>query len=234
MRERRELPGIDRRALRLELLPDQMRQRQVHVVAAEQQVLAHRHAPRLQAAVLLAEQDGGKVAGASADVDHQHQIADRQVRAPGVTSLVEPGIKRGLRLLEQGQLIEPGRERRLHRAFSRGRIERGGHGQHHLLIPQARAIAAPGAPGFTQMLEESKRRLDRRHLRHILGGVQGQYGDVPVHRGMRQPALGARHHAAGGLRSAPAGILADRQRDLGIPGQSQRSFSGVRIVEKRG
>ena len=58
---------------------DQLRQREVDVVAAEQQVIADRGA--LEAVAVGADVDQREVGGAAADVEHQHPLARAQPRA---------------------------------------------------------------------------------------------------------------------------------------------------------
>ena len=81
----------------------QVREREVHVVAAEHQVAADRDAfePRLAAAQLDAHQ--GEVGGAAADVAHQHQARVGQLRGQRAAVAEQPVVERRLRLLEQAQ-----------------------------------------------------------------------------------------------------------------------------------
>ena len=55
---------------------DRVGQRQVHVVAAEQDVLAHGQAGKDQVAPLIGHRDQGEVGGAAAHVADQNDIAD--------------------------------------------------------------------------------------------------------------------------------------------------------------
>ena len=59
-----------------------MRQGQVHVVAAEQDVLADGDAGQLQCAVLLGDRDQRQVRGAAADIDDEDDVADLDLVAP--------------------------------------------------------------------------------------------------------------------------------------------------------
>ena len=59
------------------LLLEMPRQREIHIVAAEQDVFAHGDALELQFACLLGHRDQREIGGAAADVDHQDQIAHR-------------------------------------------------------------------------------------------------------------------------------------------------------------
>ena len=64
------------RAFRRELLGDEARQREIDIVAAEQDVLADGHALELQFAGVLGDGDQGEIGGAAADIDDQDQVAD--------------------------------------------------------------------------------------------------------------------------------------------------------------
>ena len=66
------------------------REREVHVVAAEQDVLADRDALEREVAVALRDGDQAEVGGAAADVAHEDQVADarlrRRQRSPSASS----------------------------------------------------------------------------------------------------------------------------------------------------
>ena len=70
--------------VRLEPLLQQAREREVHVVAAEQDVLADGDALEREVAVLLGDGDQGEVGRAAADVADEDQIADVDAAAPAV------------------------------------------------------------------------------------------------------------------------------------------------------
>ena len=81
---------------------------EVHVVAAEEDVIADGDTRELERALLLHRGDGGEVGGASADVDDEDHVAHLEVTAPVLTARGDPGVERGLRLFEQGQVLEAG------------------------------------------------------------------------------------------------------------------------------
>ncbi len=82
-------------------------QRQIDVVAAQQDVLAHRDAFERQLAPRFGHRDQGEIGGAAADIDHQDQIAHLHALAP-VGVPLDPGIEGGLRLFEQGDVLVAG------------------------------------------------------------------------------------------------------------------------------
>ena len=55
------------------------RERQVHVVAAEQDVIADRDALEREIAVVFADENQAEVGRAAADVAHEHEIADAEL-----------------------------------------------------------------------------------------------------------------------------------------------------------
>ena len=101
VREGGELPGIELRALRPQLLADDVREREVDVVASEQDVVSDSEARQRQPALVLADRDQREVAGAATDVDHQDHIARPDMLAPFVSGCFHPRVQRGLRLFEK-------------------------------------------------------------------------------------------------------------------------------------
>ena len=80
MHQRQELPGVERLALGLELRLQRIGQRQIHVVAAEQDVLADADALELQVAVDIGDGDQAEIGGAAADVADEDDVARRHQR----------------------------------------------------------------------------------------------------------------------------------------------------------
>ena len=105
--ERLVLPAVDARALLRQPLRDHAGQREIDIVAAEQDVLAHRDAVQRQFAIRFGDGDQGEVGGAAADIDHQDQVAHLDALAP-VGMALDPGVEGGLRLFEQGDVLIAG------------------------------------------------------------------------------------------------------------------------------
>jgi hypothetical protein len=207
--------------------------RQIHVVSAEQDVLPHRDAPRLEPPLLLGQQDRREVGGAPADVDDQHHVAQLELAAPGFAPLIQPGVERCLRLLQQREMIEPCGERRLDRGLARRGVEGRRHGQHDILLTQPHAVTARGGPGLRHVIEQPKRGLDGRDLRDVFRRRQRQEQRMAIDRRRRQPALRARDHARRCLGAPPARVCAHGVRCLRQPGQRQRALARVREVDER-
>src|SRR3954454_15979412 len=82
------------------------RQRQVHVVAAEEDMLANRDALEREVAARLRHRNQAEVGRPAADIANQDEIPDSDAPPPPVAHRLEPGIERGLRLLEERDLLE--------------------------------------------------------------------------------------------------------------------------------
>ena len=82
-----QLPGIDAVAGGFKALLQNTRQSEVHVVAAQQYVVANSHAFQCQFAVLFRNRDEAGIRGAAANVAHENQVADLDSAAPITQSL---------------------------------------------------------------------------------------------------------------------------------------------------
>ena len=107
---RRALPAkraaLPNRKLLAELRFHQPCERQVEVVAAEQQVPAHRGAGEVDAVAFARDADQREVAGAAADVADQHVLPVEQHLLRPREIVRDPGIERRGRLFEQRQLLD--------------------------------------------------------------------------------------------------------------------------------
>ena len=111
-----------------ELLPQppfhQVGQGQVHVVAAQHQVVAHGHPLKAGPGLFLNRGNQRKVCGATAHVAHQNGLAGPQLLLPGGGVVGDPRIKRRLRLFQQCQVFaQPGAAGGLHRQPPCGFVE---------------------------------------------------------------------------------------------------------------
>ncbi len=221
----------------LELALHRVRQSEIDVVAAEQQVVAggdplDRRRPAGRARGAGTEQ--AEVGGAAADVadeDGALLLRERRERllAPGVAGgVVEPGIERGLRLLQQAQRCGvAGQARRLARQRLRRFVERGGDGDddplrfEHALRVVARDDVVPRRP---QVAEKGRAGLHRRELEfgRNLVRAERQQARLAVDARVREPGLGRvddparlRSHPLAGQRpdEIPGGFLERRRRD---------------------
>jgi hypothetical protein len=85
-------------------LLDDLRERQVEVVAAEQQVIADGGAREPVAARV--DIDQREVGGATTDVEHEDALARRELALRRLATR-DPRIERGLRFLQQRNILQP-------------------------------------------------------------------------------------------------------------------------------
>ena len=142
MRQRQELRLADRFALRLQPGAQSIGQRQIHIVAAEQDMLADADAVEVEDAVLLRDGDQAEVSGSAADIADQDDVAAADLSAPVLSSLRRPCVERRQGLLQQDDLAEAGGFRGLRRQISRNIVEGGGDGQHNLTVRQGYILAS--------------------------------------------------------------------------------------------
>ncbi len=95
-----QLHGIELSAFGCKLLLEMPSQRQIHVVAAKQNVLANRDAVQLKLAGLFSDRNEGEIGGAAADVGYQDEVPHVNAIAP-IRMPFDPSVKGGLRLFEQ-------------------------------------------------------------------------------------------------------------------------------------
>ena len=230
------LAGAGQRGLQL------VGQGQVHVVAAQHQVLAHGRAREQgQAAVGRGvDPDQGQVGGAAAHVHHQHQAAVGQLCGQLRALQQQPVVEGGLGFFEQLHLRQASQLRGLQRQRARALVERGGHRQHHALLRQ-RGLRVGLVPGGAHMGQVRGRGRQRRDLGHLVARAPGQNGRRAVHPGVRQPAFGAGHQPPGHGRTQLARPAADDGRCGGrgalrrpglLPGIAQLTRGG--LVAHRG
>jgi hypothetical protein len=100
-------------------------QGEVHVVAAQDQVIADRHAVELHLLLLArADADQREVGRAAADVAHEDRLPGRDELFPLLLVFVDPGVKRRLRLFDQHDAGQSRAGRRLHRQLAGDLVER--------------------------------------------------------------------------------------------------------------
>ena len=200
----------------------EVREREVHVVAAEQEVVAHGDARQLERPALVGHRDQAEVGGAAADVAHERDVADPHELAPVLGVGLEPVVERRLRLLEQRHVRQPGLPRGLHGELARHGVEARRDRQHHLLVLQRQrgiALRDRVLPRLAQVPEDARRGLERRDLFHVVARAPRQDRRAPVHVGVAEPALRRGHEPVPDLRAVVARELADRVVAILGPGQ---------------
>ncbi len=205
---------------------DGVGQRQVHVVAAEQDVLADGQARQGQVAPFVGDGDQGEVGRPAADVADQDDVADLDLLAPSVALGGQPGVERGLRLLEQRDVLRapPCAAASMVSSRATASNEAGTVRKTSWFSSRSAAVlpAIRCVPGVAQVLEVGRRGGDRRDPGHVLGRRPGQDGGAAVDAGVREPALGRAHQPARHLGPVVAGEDADHAVRRRLPGQVER------------
>ncbi len=91
---------------RRETLLQNTRERQVHVVAAQQKVVANRNTFQREFAIFLRDENEAEIRSAAADIAYQNEVSNVNAAAPALTLALKPRIKSCLRLFQQCDLRE--------------------------------------------------------------------------------------------------------------------------------
>jgi hypothetical protein len=161
-----QLEGIELGAFSRKLALDIPGERQIPVVAAEQNVLAHSQAVERQLTSALRYRDEGKIRRAPTDIDHQNQVARLNALSP-VGVAFNPGVEGSLGLLEHDDIAVNGLIAGSHGEIPRNGIERRRDCNEHLLRLK-RCVGVLLVPGGADMFQLAARRLNRRKF---LGGI---------------------------------------------------------------
>ena len=196
-------------ATSLQLLLQRPREQEVHVVAAQQQVIADGDAlehRRLVVGHLRADQR--QVGGAAADVDDQHQRNAGELAGDALPMDARPVVEGGLRLFEEQEAGQPCFLRCPQGQRAGGFIKRRRHGDDQVLLREL-CLGMGRVPGSAQVREDARARRHRREPRHFRRRAPGQDGRGAIDRRMAEPALRRGDMPTGNLRAAVAGIDAD-------------------------
>jgi hypothetical protein len=214
---------MDERALlqRIELLVeialDDRSEREVDVVAPEQDVIADRDALERERATIVGDLDQREIGGAASDVAHEHDITGLEVLAPLIAPRGEVRVERGLRLLEQRDLLEPGLAGRDDRELAGDRVEARRYGDQDFLLV-GRFVLVRLVPRGAQVREVACGCIDGRDalatghrlLELALRAAERQYLRGAIDRRVAQPRLRRRDEPVRQLRPAIARERAHR------------------------
>ena len=134
-------------------------ERDVDVVAPEEEVLADRDPLEPELPAARARADQREVRRPTAHVDDQDERHGRETRAPVALMGLEPGVEGRLRLLEEGDSGKPGRVRGGEGQLARDLVERRGHREDDLL--RRERLGKARVPGFPEMGQDACRGLHR-------------------------------------------------------------------------
>ena len=216
------LPGVEICPLFGKAGGDEVGQGQVHVVAADEEVVPHGHAAEDQFAAFLGHGHEREVRGAAAHVADQQGIAQLQGPPPAVATIGQPGIDGRLRLFQQDQIVgQAGGQRRLAGQFAGAGVERGRHRQDRKLLGQ-RGLRLKLLPGRGHVFEIALRGRYRRDLGHALRRAPGQDRLMAIDPAIGQPRLGRADGPVGDFGPLPPGIFAYGKVTLLGPRQIKR------------
>lgn len=175
--QRVPLPGVDGAT---EPRFQEAGQREIEIVAAQNQMVAYRHAVKLHAIVVaLPNANQRKVGRPAANITDQDLLTQVNPFLPVTSVFVNPGVERRLRLFDQCNPRKAGFVRGFDGQFSRHFIERCRKGEHDVLVLQ-RLPGVRGVPGFAQVTQESGADFHRTKSFHIFRRVPGENLPAPV------------------------------------------------------
>ena len=185
-----------------------MCQREVHVVAAEQQVVADGETLQTQFSVNLVDRHQRQVGRAATDINHQQHVAGGQHVSPIIGMRGQPAVNGCLRFFQQHEVVGQTRfDRRLASQLPGRRVKRSGNGQHHLLIAQRR-IGVSRMPSGGQVRQESLRAIESRYLGHFRRRLPRQHRLGTADTSVTEPTLGRHDNALRILRRLLPRIVA--------------------------
>ena len=149
---------------------DELGKRQVHVIAAQQQMFADGLTHEAEFALLLDGANEAEIAGTAADVHNQATRTRFEQR--GLLGRVgcQPAVERGLRFFQKGQVFNTCLAGSVHGQVARHIVERSRHGEHDPLFFQAVLRPVRGhakIPALDHVLKVARRGFDRRNARHV-------------------------------------------------------------------
>ena len=196
-------------------------QSQVHVIAAEEQMVADGDPAETEIVPLGLHLNQTEIACPAADITDEDELVCADVALPVLSVVEEPGIERSLRFLDQGDALQAGVAGRLHRQFPGHFVKGGGDRQDHVLSLEAGSLGLRAylvVPRFADMVQIPCRSLDRGKSFDIFGRAPRKYFCGSVHRRMAEPGLRGGDQPAGHEGATIACELSDGERAFLIPG----------------
>ncbi len=200
-------------------------QREIQVVAAQQQVLAHGGAREVDQVALARDADQAEIAGAAAHVADQHDLAVEELLARLRQVVGDPRIERRGRLFEQREPLQAGIARGHHGEFARLFVERRRDGEHDVLLGQRRAVVRL-VPLLAELADEARRNFHRREHAPGLLRIPRQDLGGAIHIGVGEPGFRRVHQARGHDRALLARVDADR---LAVFQEQERGQRAARL-----
>lgn len=201
--ERQELLRVQLGVLGGQILFHLAGQGEVHVVAAEQDVLADGNAFEREFAARILNIDQREVGRTAADV-HDEDAISRAHLLPPFGMLGQPGVERGLGLFEQNQVFDACIAGCLFGELARDSIKARRNREDDTRMGQIDAGC------LRKVLQICLGGIDWGEPLDAFGGAERQKLTMPIHSGIAEPGLGARYKPALGFRAALASVAADQ------------------------
>src|SRR5437773_5965145 len=135
-------------------------------------MVANCHSPEHQVAILLRDGDQTEISCSSTNIADQDQITHFDALSPSITLALDPGIKRGLRFLEQCDTLQSGNLCGLECQFARLFIKGSRHAEEDLLLAERQfriLLGKPAVPYVAQVFKVAGRGLQWREFGHFTG-----------------------------------------------------------------
>ena len=236
--EGEELPVVDGFSGVFELGAQGVGEREVHVVAAEQEVLADADAFEREISAARRDGDEAEIRGAAADVADEHDVAGADLGAPIGSGLGGPGVERGLRFFEQDDVGQARGFGGFVGEVSGDFVEGGGDGEDDLALGEV-PIAALGGFGveksFFEMCQVAAGAFEGGEF-SFDGGSPRQDRLAGIDVGIGEPGFRRGDEAVGNQGAVLAGEMAD-DPGVGRPRQFHGvggKFLRIRDVERGG
>ena len=182
-------------------------EREIEIVAAEEEVLADRGAGEVDQVAFAGDADEAEIAGAAADVADQNDLAIEELLAGRGEVVGDPGIEGRGGLFEQRELLDAGIARGHDGEFARLFVEGGGDGEDDVLLGKRDAFGL--VPFLAEFRDEAGGDFDgREHAAGFLG-VPGEDFGGAIDIGIGEPRFGGVDQAGGDERALFAGVDAD-------------------------
>ena len=214
---------------------DHARQRGVHVVAAQHQMIADGDAAEQGTIGGNADLDEREIGGAAADIDDERQPDIFQGVGEVVSMARSEVVESGLGFLDQRELFQPSLLSGADGQSPGGFVKRGWDSDDDLLSADGR-FGMSMVPSGGHLAKQQCGSIDRRDFIDFSERTPRKDGRGTIHTGVAEPAFGRSHQASWHARSLPTGEFANDEVAASSPrklSRSGRQLVFARNVEAR-